>query len=109
MESAMDMVRRHVSEQNASRVGRIVLRIGALSGVEKESLRFAFDVVSRGSPAEGAVLDIEDVAAAVYCPACRREFEGTTPGFIFTCPGCGDLCGEVRRGRELELSRIEMS
>ncbi len=109
MESALTVVQRHAAERKARRVDRIVLRIGALSGVEPDALRFAFDVVTRGTVAEGAVLAIEDVPARVYCAACRREFTGEDHSFIFTCPDCHALCGEVRSGRELELSRIEMS
>lgn len=109
MESALAVVQRHAAERQARRVDRIVLRIGALAGVEPEALRFAFDVVTRGTVAEGAELAIEPVPARVYCAACRREFTGDDPGFVFTCPGCGALCGEVRAGRELELRRIEMS
>ena len=109
MESALALVRRHAAEQQAHRVDRVVLRIGTLAGVEPDALRFAFDVVSRGTVVEGAVLEIEPVPAVVFCPGCRREFAVDEGSCIFTCPGCGDLCGEIRRGRELELSRIEMS
>ncbi len=109
MESALTLVRCHAEENKARRVSRIVLRIGALAGVEPESLRFAFDVISRGTPAEGAIFDIESVPVAVYCSGCHQEFSVETDGYIFICPTCGDLCGEIRRGRELELSRIEMS
>jgi hydrogenase nickel incorporation protein HypA/HybF len=108
MESALALVQRQVTAHQASRADRVVLRIGTLAGVEPESLRFAFDVVSRGTVAEGATLEIESVPAAAYCPTCQQEFAVET-GFIFICTGCGDLCGEIRRGRELELSRIEMS
>lgn len=109
MESALTVVQRHATERQAHHVNRIVLRIGALSGVEPDALRFAFDVVTRGTVAEGAVLVIEDVPARVYCSACQREFTVEDHSFIFTCPDCHALCGEVRSGRELELSRIEMS
>lgn len=109
MQSALSLVRDHAAANNARRVSLVVLRIGALAGVELESLRFAFDVVSRGTIAEGATFEIEAVPVAVYCSACQQEFGGQTAGFIFTCPTCGDLCGEIRCGRELELSRIEMT
>lgn len=109
MESALQIVLRHAAEQHAQQVTRIVLRIGALAGVEPQALRFAFDAVTHATIADGATLDIESVAAAVYCPACTREFEAAAGSFIFECPVCGALCGEVRRGRELELSRIEMN
>lgn len=108
MESALQIVLRHAAEQRAQRVDRVVLRIGSLAGVENQALFFAFDAVSRGTVAEGAELEIEPVTAAVYCPDCAREFEAGQGSFVFECPTCRALCGEVRRGRELELSRIEM-
>ena len=109
MESALALVARHAAGHGDRRVSRVVLRIGALAGVEIESLRFAFSVVSRGTVAEGADFEIEEVPVAVYCHGCHLEFAVETGGFIFTCPNCGDLCGEIRRGRELELSRIELT
>jgi hypothetical protein len=47
MSSAMESVLQQAHARGAQRVHRIVLRIGALAGVEPESLRFAFDVVTR--------------------------------------------------------------
>lgn len=108
MESALALVQQHAAIQTAGRVEKIVLRIGALAGVEVESLRFAFEVVARGTDLESASLEIESVPALIHCPACRRDFPGED-GFIFACPGCGDLCGEIVQGRELELSRIEIT
>ena len=108
IESALARVTEEASAQRAHRVERIVLRIGALAGVEREALRFAFDAVAPQTIAAGATLEIEEVAAAIHCASCDREFTGDG-SYIFVCPTCGDLCGDVRRGRELELSRIEMS
>ena len=73
MESALALVARHAAGHGDRRVSRVVLRIGALAGVEIESLRFAFDVVSRGTVAEGADFEIEEVPVAVYCHGCQRS------------------------------------
>lgn len=109
MESALEIVNRRAAEHPARRVGRVVLRIGALSGAEPDALRFAFDVAARGTAAEGADLEIESVPARVYCASCRREFEAGAGTFVFACPACGEICGEIRGGRELELGRLEFS
>jgi hydrogenase nickel incorporation protein HypA/HybF len=108
IESALALVERHAAEHHARRVDRVVLRVGALAGVELEALRFAFEAVAPQTVAAGATLEIEHVAAEIHCDGCGRDFtaEGS---FVFTCPHCQALCGNVRRGRELELSRIEMS
>ena len=42
-------------------VRRVLIRIGPLSGVVPDALRFAFDVAVEGSPIAGACLDIEEV------------------------------------------------
>ena len=42
-------------------VRRVLIRIGPLSGVVPDALRFAFDVAIEGSPIAGACLDIEEV------------------------------------------------
>ncbi len=108
MESAIDAVLHQARVHQAQRVHRIVLRIGTLAGVEPDALRFAFDVVTHGTVAAGAELAIESVPARARCAACAADFTITT-GFIATCPRCGQLSGDLRSGRELELARIEMS
>lgn len=108
VESVLELLCQHVAAQGARRVERVVLRIGGLAAVDPEALRFAFEAVTPGTIAQGAALDIESVPTVVFCSRCAREFEGDH-SFIYTCPTCGDLCGEIRRGRELELSRIEMT
>jgi len=108
MESTLALAAAKARDQGATRIHRIVLRIGALSGVEPEALRFAFDAMAKQTPAAGAVLDIETVPACGRCEECYLEFE-VTSGFIFTCPKCGRISGDLNQGRELELARLEIS
>ncbi len=108
MESAIEEVLAQASDHHAGRVHRIVLRVGALSGVEPDALRLAFDASTRGTAADGAELDIESVPARGRCPDCNLEF-AVESDFIFTCPRCCHISGELVQGRELELARIEMS
>ena len=108
MAAAIRAVLQQAACNGASRVHRIVLRIGTLSGVDPEALRFAFDVVAHDTAAAGAALQIDEVPALAHCAACNSDFSATS-GFLFACPHCGGLSGNVRQGRELELARIEMS
>lgn len=108
MESALDTVFREMRARGGCRVHRIVLRIGALSGVEPEALRFAFEAVTPGTPAADAELEIENIPARAYCRRCAEEFSAPD-SFVFACPKCGAPAGEFRTGRELELSRMEIS
>lgn len=108
IESALGSVLSQARAHGAQRVDRIVLRIGTLAGVDGDALRFAFEVVARGTIAAEAELEIRDVAARANCTSCAAEFD-VEGGPIFVCPRCGRLSGEIRQGRELELTRIEMS
>lgn len=107
MESALAVIGREAAAHGAARVVRVVMRIGAISGVESEALRFAFEALSPGTVADGAELVIEHAPAIAHCAECDGDFtiEG---GFIFECPECHALSGDVRSGRELELVRLEL-
>ena len=108
MESAVQSAISSAYSRGKNKIHRLVLRVGALSGVEPESLRFAFDAVSQRTIAEGANLVLEVIPALAYCRICDADFAAATPG-IFCCPSCGHLSAELRTGRELELAQIEIS
>lgn len=89
-------------------VEEVRVRVGVLSGVDGESLRFCFGVVSASTPLSGARLEIEEVPVVIYCESCQEERE--LPGIQrFVCPCCGAPSGEVRQGRGLELSSLSWS
>ena len=107
MTEALRMAMDAAKSAGATRVLKLRLRIGTLSGVVPEALRFAFDVVVQGTMAEGATLEIETVRAACWCATCQAEFE--CENFFNECPRCHDVSGELRRGREMEIADVETS
>lgn len=107
MQNALDIALEHMRWQNATRIHRMHMRVGALSSVVPEALEFAFDVVAQNTPAQGATLEIERVPAVCHCPACQIDF--TPDGYFYECPQCGSLNVEIRKGRELELAFLEVS
>lgn len=104
IESAEEAAR----EAGAERVTRVQLRLGELAGVVKESLLFSFDVATKGTLLEGAVLEIEELPLVVYCPHCAADFS-RSDGLWFRCPGCDVPSNMILQGRELELASIEVS
>ncbi|MGA3008208.1 MAG: hydrogenase maturation nickel metallochaperone HypA [Opitutaceae bacterium] len=107
-ESALQTALEQARLNNATSVQRIVIRVGALSGVDPEALRFAFEVVLPGTMAENAVLQIDPVPAVAYCADCARDFVPDTDHFL-ECPQCGRLCRTIKQGRELDLIHLEMT
>lgn len=106
IESALEVIRREARQHHAARVERVVMRVGAISGVDIEALRFAFEACTPDSIAAGAALEIESVPARAHCAACAADFT-IERGFIFQCPRCAAFSGDVRSGKELELARLE--
>lgn len=107
MTEAVRMAVDAAKSAGAKRVLKLRLRVGSLSGVVPEAMRFAFDVVCRGTMAAGASLEIEPVPAVCWCATCKTEFECSE--FFNVCPCCLNVSGELRRGRELEIADVEMS
>jgi hydrogenase nickel incorporation protein HypA/HybF len=86
------------------KVTAVEMRIGALRQVVPESLEFYFGIVTRGTPAEGAALEVEYVAALLRCEDCGTEW---SPEFAaFRCPGCAGAEVEVRAGNEFNVESI---
>lgn len=101
-----DTLESQARAEGFSRVTRVWLEVGPLSCVEPEALRFGFDVVMKGSVAEGAALDIATPAATGRCPACgavsevAQRYEG--------CPACGMPGLELTGGDEFRITRLEV-
>jgi hydrogenase nickel incorporation protein HypB len=87
-----------------ARVTDVSLRIGRLAGVVPQALHFAYDVACAGTALEGSTLSIVDVPVTINCPACGvQELQGIRD---FTCPSCGQPCGDVVGGKELEVASV---
>jgi hydrogenase nickel incorporation protein HypA/HybF len=74
LQAALEMALDAAERQRARRIRRITLRVGILSGVVPEPLDFAFDVVTRGTPAEEARLNVEEFSAVWQCDGCGQSF-----------------------------------
>jgi hydrogenase nickel incorporation protein HypA/HybF len=102
VETASEEAQRH-----AGRVEVVHLRLGALSGVVKDALLFSWDLACEDTPLAGARLEIEEIPVVVWCPACRIE-RTLDADLDLRCPACGGSGTELRSGRELDLSALEI-
>ena len=104
--SIVETVSQEIKWQNLQRVQTIVLRIGALSGVDPEALRFGFEAITTDTPFAKTRLDIEYVPVQGKCRACGRRF--TVEDFIFACPICQSVEIEITAGEELDIAYLEI-
>ncbi|BBO83595.1 putative hydrogenase nickel incorporation protein HypA [Desulfosarcina ovata subsp. sediminis] len=94
------------ADMQGARVQRVNLKVGKLSAIVADSLRFCFDLVVKETPLEGAELVIEELPVVVRCKACENQWTVTEP--VFVCPVCksGDI--DILSGRELDITSIEI-
>jgi hydrogenase nickel incorporation protein HypA/HybF len=88
-------------------VRTVRLQIGALAAVELDALRFAFEVVKRGSVADGARLDIVEVPGSAWCMQCARSV--AIAGRTDPCPECGSWQLQVTGGSEMRVMELELA
>lgn len=86
-------------------VACVRLRVGRLSGVVPDALSFCFELVTAGTPLEGAALLIEEPGGRAHCRSCEREFALDD---LFLLCECGSADVEVLAGRELHLASVEV-
>ena len=102
----MQQVESIARERDATRVTRIVLNVGPLSGVEPDLLQHAYPLATAGSIAEEAELVIESSNVVVRCTQCESETTVATNRLL--CAACGDFRTRVIAGDELTLMRVEL-
>jgi hydrogenase nickel incorporation protein HypA/HybF len=86
-------------------VRRVTVRIGKLTAVVPDAMRFCFDLATEGTVADGAELDIEERAGAARCGTCGSDV--ALPDPILLCP-CGSADLTVTAGRELQIVSMEV-
>lgn len=102
VQASIDEAARH----GASRVVSVDLVIGALAGVEPESLTFCFPVVAAGTVCDGAELRIEIEPATGRCGSCATTSE--VRDLMTACPQCGTWPLGLTGGRDMRLRALEI-
>ena len=105
--SILDLLQTQARQQHFSMVKRIRLEVGALVHFEPEALQFNFNLASRGTLAEGAVLEIVIQPGRAWCPACEREVAMST--HLEPCPECGTEQLRVISGDQFHIKELEVA
>jgi hydrogenase nickel incorporation protein HypA/HybF len=88
-----------------ARVSRVRLKIGRLRGLDARQLRLAFEALAEGGLADGAELDVDEIAARARCRACGAVWRAAD--YRFDCPECAAADAEILEGRELYIESFD--
>ncbi len=81
------------------------LQLGVLSGVTEDSIRFYWDLLTPGTAAAGARLEVERMPGRVECRGCGRvsDVDDDFP----TCPACAGVDLVVLAGDGCAIEAVE--
>lgn len=99
------IVEKVAGQYQLKRIEKVVLEIGQFSGVEAELLRYAFDVIRKGTLIEEAAIEILSPPLLLYCRKCETEYLGELDDL--RCPVCLGEEYDILQGREMVVKSIE--
>ncbi len=94
-----------IAEENQlTKITRVTLKIGELRHVYPEMLQNAFEIVSKDTKAENAVLHIKPIRVKMRCKHCGHEFFVNNS---YCCKKCGDYRLKIIEGDEIIIETLE--
>lgn len=104
--SILETVQAEAERRPGSRITKVGVKIGELSGVDVDALQFGFEALTKDTDWEPLVLAIEPVPRMQRCPKCGLEFRMTE--YDPQCPGCGEFMTECISGEQLDIAYMEV-
>lgn len=105
VEGLMSILLAQAAEHGIGHIDVVRLKIGRLRGLDSRLIRSGFEMFAEGTIAEGARLDIDEVAVEARCHACGAIW--AVQHYRFECPACGGNNAEVLKGRELYIESLD--
>jgi hydrogenase nickel incorporation protein HypA/HybF len=105
--SIVELAQEELERRGDVQITVVHLKLGALSGVARESLLSCFEMACEGTALMGSSLMIEDVPVVVLCPACKAQ-RPLSSIQLFCCAECGTPTAEIVQGKEIEVVALEI-
>jgi hydrogenase nickel incorporation protein HypA/HybF len=105
-ESILAIALRHAEASKASRITDLYLIIGRLSSIIDDSVQFYWEIVSKGTIAEGSRLHFQRIPVCLHCLDC--DFRYSPSGEDLSCPICQGIQVRILTGEEFQLESIEV-
>lgn len=108
--SILEAGRAETARRPGARLTAIGVKVGVLSGVDVDALRFAFECLVADTDEQNVVVTVESCPRVNRCEPCGLEFE-SPPSAPFTdapCPRCQSQQTRFVSGDQLDLKFIEV-
>ena len=102
----LDIVLNEISSGNYKKITGVDIIIGDLSGVGVDNVKYYFEMLSRGTPAWGAIMTFEYKKSKFRCNSCDKIYERDS--FSILCPFCNSGGTVVESYTSLYIESIEV-
>ena len=107
IQSMLEIIREERVKHGMTRILRVRVVNGALSGAVSDALAFGWECLTQEGDMQGVALDIVDAPLEVSCGACGKPFTPEDKSYM-PCPACGEILGhDITSGKELYIEEIE--
>ena len=106
VQNILDIAESEARKNNATKIIKIGLKIGEMSGVVIDSINFCFETLKGNTIARDAELLIDHVPLKGKCKNCGSNFQ--INNYIFKCNTCNNNDIEIITGRELFVDELEV-
>ncbi|RXK00360.1 hydrogenase maturation nickel metallochaperone HypA [Arcobacter sp. CECT 8986] len=106
VQSLLEQCEQYVEENDASKVTKLIVKIGVLSGVEPDLLQTAFDTFKEKTVCDGAEFIINRQKVVIDCLDCNQT--STLEKNEFLCPSCNSNNLKVVDGEDMFLMSLEL-
>ena len=106
VQSLLDQCEQTAIANNATKVTKVIVKIGVMSGVEPDLLQTAFDTFKYGTICEECeyIQNIQPIV--VSCHKCNAQ--STLSKHEYYCPKCKSIELDVIDGEDLMLMQLEL-
>jgi hydrogenase nickel incorporation protein HypA/HybF len=108
VQSLLDVIDENAQRNGASKVTKVVVKIGVLSGVEPHLLEIAFNTFKEKTICEDAKFEMIIQPIIARCKECGYENEYPKNQIFFECKECNSVELDVIDGEDMLLMSLEM-
>jgi hydrogenase nickel incorporation protein HypA/HybF len=107
VESLLALALKKAEEAKASKIVRIYLVVGELSGVVENSVNYYFRFLRQNTIASDATIVFTRTPSRLRCRKCSTVFSPVN--MDMHCPKCNEEDAEIIGGRELYMDSLEVA
>lgn len=106
VQSLLNSCEENAQQNNATKVTKVVVKIGVMSGVEPDLLQTAFDTFKEETMCHDAQFIINVQPVVIRCQKCKEE--STLEKHEYACQKCGSIEIDILDGEEMFLMSLEL-